>query len=86
MAQTDEVHNIPVVLAKEQDVEPPYSVFTTWEKWIIVTLASVAGLFSPLTAYIYLPAIPMIAAAFDKTVELTNLTVTVYLVFQGVCQ
>lgn len=84
MAQNDEVHNVPVVLAKEQDVEPPYSIFTTCEKWLIVTLASVAGLFSPLTAYIYLPAIPMIASAFDKTVELTNLTVTVYLVFQGV--
>ncbi|KAG1831189.1 major facilitator superfamily domain-containing protein [Suillus subalutaceus] len=67
----------------EQDVEPPYSIFTTCEKWLIVTLASVAGLFSPLTAYIYLPAISMIATAFDRTVELTNLTVTVYLVFQA---
>ncbi|KAG2134673.1 major facilitator superfamily domain-containing protein [Suillus cothurnatus] len=84
MVQTDEAQNVPVVLANEQDVEPPYSVFTTCEKWLIVTLASIAGLFSPLTAYIYLPAIPMIATAFDKTVELTNLTVTVYLVFQGV--
>lgn len=83
MAQTDEVHNISIVLAKEQDIEPPYSIFTTCEKWLIVTLASIAGLFSPLTAYIYLPAIPMIATAFNKTVELTNLTVTVYLVFQG---
>ncbi|KAG2067246.1 hypothetical protein BDR04DRAFT_1120637 [Suillus decipiens] len=76
MAQTDEVHNISIVLAKEQDIEPPYSIFTTCEKWLIVTLASIAGLFSPLTAYIYLPAIPMIATAFNKTVELTNLTVT----------
>ncbi|KAG1785279.1 major facilitator superfamily domain-containing protein [Suillus plorans] len=84
MVQTDEGHDIPVVLAKKPDVEPPYSVFTTCEKWLIVTLASIAGLFSPLTAYIYLPAIPMIATAFGKTVELTNLTVTVYLVFQGV--
>lgn len=84
MVQTDEAHNISVVLAKEQDIEPPYSIFTSCEKWLIVTLASIAGLFSPLTAYIYLPAIPLIATAFNKTVELTNLTVTVYLVFMGV--
>jgi len=45
MVQTDEAQNVPVVLANEQDVEPPYSVFTTCEKWLIVTLASIAGLF-----------------------------------------
>ncbi|KAG2123271.1 MFS general substrate transporter [Suillus clintonianus] len=84
MVQNDEVDDIPVVVTKVQDVERPYSIFTTSEKWVIVSLASIAGLFSPLTAYIYLPALPMIATAFHKTVELTNLTVTVYLVFQGV--
>jgi MFS family permease len=39
---------------------------------------------SPLTANIYLPAIPTIAAAFNKSIELINLTVTVYMVLQGV--
>ncbi|KAG2046558.1 hypothetical protein BDR06DRAFT_1014636 [Suillus hirtellus] len=48
MVQTDEGHGIPVVLAKKPDVEPPYSAFTTCEKWLTVTLASIAGLFSPL--------------------------------------
>jgi len=28
----------------------------------------------------------MVATAFHESIELTNLTVTVYLVFQGVCQ
>lgn len=41
---------------------------------------------SPLTANIYLPAIPTIATAFDKSIELINLTVTVYMVLQGVCK
>ena len=40
--------------------------------------------FSPLTANSYFPAIPNIAEAFHKSVELINLTVTMYLVFQGV--
>lgn len=41
---------------------------------------------SPLTANIYLPAIPTIAAAFNKSTELINLTVTVYMVLQGICK
>ncbi|KDQ63298.1 hypothetical protein JAAARDRAFT_147470 [Jaapia argillacea MUCL 33604] len=64
--------------------EKPYSIFTRREKWIIVTLASVAGIFSPFTANIYFPVIPVIATAFHKSVELINLTVTIYMVMQGV--
>lgn len=41
---------------------------------------------SPLTTNIYFPAIPTIAAAFNKSVELINLTVTVYMVLQGICE
>ncbi|KDQ50724.1 hypothetical protein JAAARDRAFT_74054 [Jaapia argillacea MUCL 33604] len=70
--------------ASTQTIEKPYSIYTRREKWIIVTLASVAGIFSPLTASIYLPAIPVIATAFHKSVELINLTVTIYMVMQGV--
>lgn len=40
---------------------------------------------SPLPANIYFPAIPSIAAAFHESTEAINLTVTVYLVFQGIC-
>ncbi|KAF7979401.1 hypothetical protein HWV62_42510 [Athelia sp. TMB] len=71
---------------KEQEVEEkkkPYSIYSTREKWSIVMLTSFAALFSPLTANIYLPAIPTMAAAFHKSTELINITVTVYMVFQG---
>jgi len=64
--------------------DKPYSIFTHGEKWFIVLLASSAGIFSPLTANIYLPAIPVMAAAFHKSTELINVTVTVYMVFQGI--
>jgi hypothetical protein len=40
---------------------------------------------SPFTANIYFPAIPVISADFHKSVELINLTVTVYMVMQGLC-
>ncbi|EGO05326.1 hypothetical protein SERLA73DRAFT_157893 [Serpula lacrymans var. lacrymans S7.3] len=81
-------HEITAVQEKgikgEIAVEKPYSIYTHSEKWIIVSIASVAGLFSPLTSNIYFPAIPTIATAFHKSIELINLTVTVYLVLQGV--
>ena len=40
---------------------------------------------SPFTANIYLPAIPAVAHAFNRSIEDINLTVTVYMVVQGVC-
>jgi hypothetical protein len=41
--------------------------------------------FSPFTANIYFPAIPVISTDFHKSVELINLTVTMYMVMQGLC-
>ncbi|KAI6120586.1 major facilitator superfamily domain-containing protein [Pisolithus croceorrhizus] len=64
--------------------EKPYSIYTPPERWFIVATASLAALFSPLAAMVYMPAIPVIATDFHKSVELINLTVTVYMVFQGV--
>lgn len=48
---------------------PLYSVFTRKQKWAIVVLAACAGLFSPLGANIYFPAIPSLSKAFDKSVQ-----------------
>ncbi|KAJ7762474.1 MFS general substrate transporter [Mycena metata] len=64
--------------------EEPYSIFTSREKWFIVALVSFGALFSPLSANIYFPAIPTLAVAFDKSIELINLTVTLNMVFQGI--
>ncbi|KAF8143314.1 major facilitator superfamily domain-containing protein [Mycena galopus ATCC 62051] len=63
--------------------EEPYSIFTRSEKWFIVGLVSFGGLFSPLSANIYFPAIPTLTVAFHKSIELINLTVTLNMVFQG---
>jgi hypothetical protein len=85
--------------------EPPYSIFTYSEKWMIVTIASTAGIMrlvlqfeffvssqihvscsSPLSTNIYFSAIPTIAQAFRKSTELINLTITVNMVVQGICE
>ncbi|KAK0198905.1 MFS general substrate transporter [Armillaria mellea] len=70
-------------LGAPQETEKPYSVYSTKEKWFIVALIAFAGLFSPLTANIYLPAIPVLTVDFNKSTELINITVTVYMIFQG---
>ncbi|KZV71946.1 MFS general substrate transporter [Peniophora sp. CONT] len=62
----------------------PFTIFTMREKWYIINLAAWSSLFSPLTANVYFPAIPVMAEQFHKSTEQINLTVTVYMVFQGV--
>ncbi|KZT60498.1 MFS general substrate transporter, partial [Calocera cornea HHB12733] len=59
-------------------------VFRRLEIWAIVYLTAVCALFSPLSANIYFPAIPVLATAFGQPVELINVTVTVYMLLQGV--
>ncbi|KAH9950873.1 major facilitator superfamily domain-containing protein [Amylocystis lapponica] len=62
----------------------PYSIYTPSEKWFIVGVSAFAALFSPFTANIYFPAIPTLAAEFHTSIELINLTVTVYMIVQGI--
>ncbi|KAJ7121965.1 major facilitator superfamily domain-containing protein [Mycena crocata] len=61
----------------------PYSIYTSREKWFIVALIAFGGLFSPLSSNIYFPVIPTLSEVFHKSIELINLTVTMYIVFQG---
>ncbi|KAG8896996.1 hypothetical protein FRB99_008526 [Tulasnella sp. 403] len=74
----------PYVTPKSSPEDVPFSVFTQGEKWALVVVASAAGFFSPMSANIYFPAIPLLAEDFHVSVSLMNLTVTVYLIFQGV--
>lgn len=68
------------------DIEagPPYSVFTTGERRLTLTMASCAAFISPLSSSIYLPALNTLAHHYDVSNSLINLTVTSYLIFQGV--
>ncbi|KAB5540318.1 major facilitator superfamily domain-containing protein [Coniochaeta sp. 2T2.1] len=63
---------------------PPYSIHSLWEKRFIVLGASLSAFFSPLTAQIYLPALPTLSKEFNVTSSQINLTVTTYMIFQGV--
>ncbi|GAA6020641.1 hypothetical protein JCM10207_007807 [Rhodosporidiobolus poonsookiae] len=61
----------------------PYTIHSQGMRWFIVTLVALAGLFSPLSANIYFPVIPSISDDLGVTVEKINISVTVYMIFQG---
>ncbi|KAF8585839.1 MFS general substrate transporter [Ramaria rubella] len=91
--RVDRTENVPIghgtdpercSFEKNPKAIPQYSVWNTRQKWFLIALAALAGLFSPLTANSYFPAIQTIADAFHTSVELINVTVTVYMVFQGI--
>lgn len=61
------------------DSSTRYSVFTRYEKWCIVALASYAAWFSTVSSFIYFPAIHLLAESLHVTVDKINLTVTSYM-------
>lgn len=63
---------------------PPYHVYSRHEKWVMVGLVAVTGLYSPLPANIYFPALPTLATVFHVSTEAMNQTVTAYLLMQGI--
>ncbi|KAL4780075.1 major facilitator superfamily domain-containing protein [Aspergillus varians] len=63
--------------------QAPYSTFTKRQKRTIVFWASWAGFFSPVSSQIYFPALNSIAADLSVTSSLINLTLTSYMIFQG---
>ncbi|CAG7927797.1 unnamed protein product [Penicillium olsonii] len=75
----------PASVEGEQSVtaEPPFSIFDNRQKWLIIIIVSTAATFSGFASNIYFPALPTIAKDLNVSLELVNLTVTSYLIFQG---
>lgn len=56
-----------------------FSSFTKNQKWGIVVMSSIAGLFSPISSVILAPSLPILVEQFQRTSEDINLTMTLYL-------
>lgn len=67
----------------EPQNQAPYSVFNVWEKRFIVFMVALASFFSPVSANIYFPALNTLAQNYRVSTTLINLTITVYMIFQG---
>jgi hypothetical protein len=61
-----------------------YSIFTRGEKRWIVFLVAYAGLFSPLSSFIYYPALFNLAQDLNITLTMANLSITTYMIVSGV--
>ncbi|KAF4966235.1 hypothetical protein FZEAL_10675 [Fusarium zealandicum] len=62
---------------------PAYSAFSKNTKRWITAMATVASFVSPLTANIYFPALNPISEDLGVSVSLINITLTSYMIFQG---
>lgn len=71
-------------LARQQNTPAfSFSIYTKSQKLWIILLVSFAATFSGFASNIYFPSTPTIASDLSSSVELINLTVTGYLIFQG---
>ena len=62
---------------------PLHSVFTRRQRIFIMVMTTLAAFFSPLSGQIYFPAIPDLAASYHTTTGRINLTITTYMILQG---
>ncbi|CAH0057338.1 unnamed protein product [Clonostachys solani] len=68
----------------EEASEAPYTIFSAREKASIIVLVSFLAIISPLSGSVYLPALTSIADSLQVSISLVNLTITTYLIFQGI--
>ncbi|KAI0486192.1 major facilitator superfamily domain-containing protein [Xylaria cf. heliscus] len=66
------------------DVAGPYSIFDRRQKALVVFIAATAATFSGFASNIYFPALATVASEIDVSIELINLTITSYLIFQAI--
>ena len=62
---------------------PLYSILTRRQKIFVLSLASFAATFSPLSSFIFFPAIDALSQALHVSVGRVNLTITSYMVVAG---
>lgn len=63
---------------------PSHTMCSKKQKWNLVILVSVAAAFSPLSSNIYFPALETISHDLGVSASLTSLTITVYMIVQGI--
>ncbi|KAK9476119.1 major facilitator superfamily domain-containing protein [Lipomyces japonicus] len=85
----DTTQQADVNLEKSSNAVPdtssiPYSVFSHRMKVAICVIATCSGLFSPLAINIYFPSITQIAQDLNVSVEKINITVTTFMIMQGI--
>ncbi|KJZ71281.1 hypothetical protein HIM_09354 [Hirsutella minnesotensis 3608] len=76
----EKVKSVPSLAAPEK----PFHVFNKRQKWVVIAIIGVAGLFSGLSSNIYFPALDSIAKDLGVSLNAVSLTITSYLIVQGI--
>jgi hypothetical protein len=63
---------------------PPYSSFPKRQKWLIIFLSTFAASFSPLSSFIFFPAITALSDSLNVSTARINLTITSYMIVAGI--
>lgn len=63
---------------------PPYSSFTKRQKWLIIFLSTFAASFSPLSSFIFFPAITTLSDSLNVSTAKINYTITSYMIVAGI--
>lgn len=82
--QSEKQKSIPPEHEALAEDQSEYTIFSKTQTIVIIILVAAAGFFSPFTAFIYFPALQSISQDFAVSAELMNLTVTAYLLVQGI--
>ena len=69
-------------ISSSQNVQ--YSIFSKTQKRWIVLLIAFAGMFSPLSSFIYYPATHALATDLHTSIEAINLSITTYMIVSGI--
>ncbi|KAI4861971.1 MFS general substrate transporter [Hypoxylon rubiginosum] len=82
-SESEQKESIDAVPAEEA-IPPRFTVYNQWQKRLIVLSAAFSALFASWSAQIYLPALNIAAADLNVSITRINLTVTSYMILQGV--
>lgn len=77
-----ESHSVDMELARTHSA-PLYTVFSKSKIRFIVFMATLAAFISPLSAFVYYPALNALATDLHVSSSNINLTLTTYMIFQG---
>ncbi|KGQ88168.1 hypothetical protein MEO_02976 [Candida albicans P94015] len=71
-------------IEKENDEETPYSIFTSYDRLVLIVILSLIGFWSTISSPIYFPALPTLTSYFHTSSSIMNISVVAYLIFQGI--
>ncbi|KAK5055310.1 hypothetical protein LTR84_013060 [Exophiala bonariae] len=70
-------------MSAQNEEVAPFTIFTRAQKALIIGIVSIVATLSGFASNIYFPAIPQISEDLNVSTNLVNLTVTCYMIFQG---